>query len=84
LICTLNRVYTHISHESGTLDVADTGIAQHLGLTQAQMASELGIRQQTSANGRRQYEPRGTSITLWAWWPSAAVRIWFEDGARPS
>ena len=37
----------------------------HLGLTQAQMAGHLGVRQQTVSEWETgQYEPRGTSITL--------------------
>jgi len=37
----------------------------HLGLTQAQMATRLGIRQQTVSEWETgQYEPRGTSVTL--------------------
>jgi DNA-binding transcriptional regulator YiaG len=37
----------------------------HLGLTQAQMAGSLGVRQQTVSEWETgQYEPRGTSITL--------------------
>lgn len=37
----------------------------HLGLTQSEMATRLGIRQQTVSEWETgQYEPRGTSITL--------------------
>ncbi len=61
-------------------------LRSHLGLTQAQMASELGIRQQTVSEWETgQYEPRGTSITLLG---MVAERSRFEygseDGARPS
>lgn len=37
----------------------------HLGLTQVQMATRLGVRQQTVSEWETgQYEPRGTSVTL--------------------
>jgi DNA-binding XRE family transcriptional regulator len=40
-------------------------LRQHLGLTQQQMASELGIRQQTVSEWETgMYQPRGTSSTL--------------------
>jgi len=40
-------------------------LRQHLGLTQQQMADELGIRQQTVSEWETgMYEPRGTSSTL--------------------
>jgi putative transcriptional regulator len=40
-------------------------LRQHLGLTQEQMAAELGTRQQTISEWETgQYEPRGTSARL--------------------
>jgi len=37
----------------------------HLGLTQAQLATQLGIRQQTVSEWETdQYQPRGASATL--------------------
>ncbi len=40
-------------------------LRRHLGLTQAQLASDLGVRQQTVSEWETgQYEPRGTSVTL--------------------
>lgn len=40
-------------------------LRQHLGLTQQQMADELGIRQQTVSEWETgMYQPRGTSSTL--------------------
>jgi len=37
----------------------------HLGLTQVELAEQLGIRQQTVSEWETgQYEPRGTSVTL--------------------
>jgi len=40
-------------------------LRQHLGLTQNQLAEELGTRQQTISEWETgMYKPRGTSITL--------------------
>ena len=40
-------------------------LRQHLGLTQQQMADELGTRQQTVSEWETgMYQPRGTSSTL--------------------
>lgn len=40
-------------------------LRQHLGLTQQQLAEELGIRQQTVSEWERGlYQPRGASATL--------------------
>ncbi len=40
-------------------------LRQHLGLTQAGMANELGTRQQTVSEWEiGMYKPRGTSVTL--------------------
>ena len=40
-------------------------LRQHLGLTQEQMAAELGTRQQTISEWETgQYQPRGTSVRL--------------------
>jgi len=40
-------------------------LRNHLGLTQVEMAEQLGIRQQTVSEWETgQYEPRGTSVTL--------------------
>jgi DNA-binding transcriptional regulator YiaG len=40
-------------------------LRQHLGLTQGEMARELGTRQQTISEWERGvYRPRGTSCTL--------------------
>lgn len=40
-------------------------LRQHLGLTQEQMAAEMGTRQQTISEWEiGQYEPRGTSARL--------------------
>lgn len=40
-------------------------LRQHLGLTQAELAEELGTRQQTISEWERGiYQPRGTSATL--------------------
>jgi DNA-binding transcriptional regulator YiaG len=51
-----------------------------MGLTQAQMAGELGIRQQTVSEWETgQYEPRGTSITLLG---LVAERSRFEYGSE--
>jgi len=42
-------------------------LRQHLGLTQEQMAAELGTRQQTISEWEKgRYKPRGTSSTLLA------------------
>ncbi|MGQ9573456.1 MAG: helix-turn-helix domain-containing protein [Dehalococcoidia bacterium] len=42
-------------------------LRQHLGLTQEQMAAELGTRQQTISEWETgQYRPRGTSARLLA------------------
>jgi DNA-binding transcriptional regulator YiaG len=55
-------------------------LRSHLGLTQAQMAGELGIRQQTVSEWETgQYEPRGTSITLLG---LVAERSRFEYGSE--
>lgn len=52
----------------------------HLGLTQAQMAGELGVRQQTVSEWETgQYEPRGTSVTLLG---MVAERSSFEYGGE--
>lgn len=41
------------------------GLRQHLGLTQQQLADELGIRQQTISEWETgMYRPRGSSSTL--------------------
>lgn len=54
----------------------------HLGLTQAQMAGELGVRQQTVSEWETgQYEPRGTSVTLLG---MVAERSSFEYGGDSS
>jgi len=40
-------------------------LRNHLGLTQVELAEQLGIRQQTVSEWETgQYEPRGTSVTL--------------------
>jgi len=40
-------------------------LRSHLGLTQVELAEQLGIRQQTVSEWETgQYEPRGTSVTL--------------------
>ncbi len=40
-------------------------LRNHLGMTQVEMAHQLGIRQQTVSEWETgQYEPRGTSVTL--------------------
>jgi DNA-binding transcriptional regulator YiaG len=40
-------------------------LRQHLGLTQEQMAAEMGTRQQTISEWETgQYQPRGTSVRL--------------------
>ena len=40
-------------------------LRNHLGLTQVELAQQLGIRQQTVSEWETgQYEPRGTSVTL--------------------
>jgi len=40
-------------------------LRRHLGLTQAKLAEELGIRQQTVSEWETgMYQPRGTSATL--------------------
>lgn len=40
-------------------------LRQHLGLTQSDMANELGTRQQTISEWEvGMYKPRGTSVTL--------------------
>lgn len=40
-------------------------LRRHLGLTQAELARNLGVRQQTVSEWETgQYEPRGTSVTL--------------------
>ncbi len=40
-------------------------LRQHLRLTQAKLAKELGIRQQTVSEWETgMYQPRGTSVTL--------------------
>jgi len=40
-------------------------LRQHLGLTQEQMAAEMGARQQTISEWETgQYQPRGTSVRL--------------------
>jgi len=55
-------------------------LRSHLGLTQAQMASRLGIRQQTVSEWETgRYEPRGTSITLLG---MVAEHCSFEYGAE--
>jgi transcriptional regulator with XRE-family HTH domain len=42
-------------------------LRQHLGLTQEQMAAEMGTRQQTISEWETgQYQPRGTSVRLLA------------------
>ena len=55
-------------------------LRQHMGLTQVEMAEELGIRQQTVSEWETgQYEPRGTSVTVLR---MVAERSRFEYGAR--
>jgi DNA-binding transcriptional regulator YiaG len=57
-------------------------LRQHLGLTQQQMASELGIRQQTVSEWETgMYQPRGTSSTLLT---MVAERAGFSYEARPA
>jgi putative transcriptional regulator len=42
-------------------------LRQHLGLTQEEMAAEMGTRQQTISEWETgQYQPRGTSVRLLA------------------
>jgi DNA-binding transcriptional regulator YiaG len=42
-------------------------LRQHLGLTQEQLAAEMGTRQQTISEWETgQYQPRGTSVRLLA------------------
>ncbi len=54
-------------------------LRSHLGLTQVQLAGELGVRQQTVSEWETgQYEPRGTSVTLLG---MVAERSKFEYGA---
>jgi len=55
-------------------------LRQHLGLTQVEMAGQLGIRQQTVSEWETgQYEPRGTSVTVLR---MVAERSRFEYGTR--
>ena len=57
-------------------------LRQHLGLTQQQMADELGIRQQTVSEWETgMYQPRGTSSTLLT---MVAERAGFSYEARPA
>jgi DNA-binding transcriptional regulator YiaG len=56
-------------------------LRQHLGLTQQELAEELGTRQQTISEWETgRYEPRGSSITLLT---LVAERAGFAYGARP-
>ncbi len=65
-------------------------LRQRLGLTQEQMAAEMGTRQQTISEWETgQYEPRGASarlLTLIAERAAFVYRVEGEDGgdARPS
>ena len=55
-------------------------LREHLGLTQVEMAGQLGIRQQTVSEWETgQYEPRGTSVTVLR---MVAERSRFEYGTR--
>ena len=56
-------------------------LRRHLGLTQSEMARELGTRQQTISEWERGlYSPRGTSRTLLR---VVAERAGFQYGASP-
>ncbi len=55
-------------------------LRQHLGITQQEMADELGTRQQTISEWERDiYRPRGTSSRLLT---IVAERTGFEYGAK--
>ena len=57
-------------------------LRHHLGLTQSEMASRLGTRQQTISEWETgMYRPRGTSATLLS---IIAERAKFEYKATPS
>jgi len=57
-------------------------LRQHLGITQQEMADELGTRQQTISEWERDmYRPRGTSSRLLT---IVAERAGFEYGAKRS
>ena len=57
-------------------------LRQHLGLTQQELADELGTRQQTISEWETgMYKPRGTSSTLLA---IVAERAGFDYKATPS
>ena len=54
-------------------------LRRHLGLTQAELARDLGVRQQTVSEWETgQYEPRGTAVTLLG---IVAERAHFEYGS---
>jgi DNA-binding transcriptional regulator YiaG len=56
-------------------------LRQHLGLTQQELAEELGTRQQTISEWETgRYQPRGSSATLLT---LVAERAGFEYEARP-
>ena len=58
------------------------GLRQHLGLTQQQLAEELGTRQQTISEWERGlYQPRGPSVTLLT---IVAERTGFVYGELPT
>lgn len=55
-------------------------LRRHLGLTQSELATDLGVRQQTVSEWETgQYEPRGTSVTLLH---IVAERAQFDYGSR--
>lgn len=69
LIATLHRVWYRENQEEMISNQWNRGriraLRHHLGLTQAEMAEQLGIRQQTVSEWETgQYEPRGTSVTV--------------------
>lgn len=58
-------------------------LRQHLGMTQQEMAQELGIRQQTVSEWERGvYRPRGGSSRLLSWVAERADFPYQPTGAR--
>jgi len=56
-------------------------LRRHLGLTQRELANQLGTRQQTISEWEKgMYQPRGTSVTLLS---VVAERAKFKYGAIP-
>jgi DNA-binding transcriptional regulator YiaG len=59
------------------------GLRGHLGLTQAQMAEEMGTRQQTISEWETgQYKPRGTSAQLLTLTAERAGFVYEAKGAE--